>query len=145
MLGFLVIQKQPPCYNALKLLTCSMVFTSTASLQSEGMEGFSALFYNPMLQNAEGHHPHPPARGAALWARWEAPCALRCTGAAHYLGAQVVWFSGGFLCFVFLALFKFWSEALSEPPAALCICHGKAGKSQGAWCEPGAMLAPSFV
>jgi len=38
----------------------------------------------------------------------------------------VVWFFG-----------FFWNEALSEPPAALCICHGKAGKSQRREEEPG--------
>lgn len=70
MLRFLVIQKQPPCYNALKLLTCSTVFINAVALQSEAQERFSALFYTLMLQNAEVQaSPPSPARGAALRAR----------------------------------------------------------------------------
>lgn len=109
MLRFLAIQKQPPCYNALQLLISSMVFTNAVALQSEAKEGFPALFYTPILQNAEVQtSPPSPARGAALWAQLGSAVCLevhRCCslpGSSSGLGfwwVFVFWFFGFFFSF----------------------------------------------
>lgn len=106
MLGFLVIQKQLPCYNALKLLICGTVFTNAVALQSEAKEGFPALFYTPVLQNAEVQtSPPSPARGAALWARLGSAVCLEvhrccslpgCSSGLGFWWGFVFWFFGLF-------------------------------------------------
>lgn len=53
------------------------------------------------------HHLHLQHVEQLRGLGWEVLCALRCTGAAHYLGARAVWFFGGFLCFGFLFFLNF--------------------------------------
>lgn len=116
------------------MLLCSKMFTNTGALQREAKEGFSAQFYSPLQQKA-GAQAELPARGAAP----RAPQGSAMCPEVHRCCSLPVCSSG-------LGLGLFWNEALSEPPAALRICHGKAGKSlRRAWQEPRATLAPSVV
>lgn len=109
MLRFLVIQKQPPCYNALKLLICSTVFPNAVALQSEPKEGFSTVFYTLILQNAEVQaSPPSPARGAAPWAWLGSAVCLEvhrccslpgCSSSLVFWWVFVFWFFGFFFNF----------------------------------------------